>query len=206
MKILYENKDLIFVVKPRGVASQPSPKGDNMVNILTDYVGKEVFCVHRLDTATGGVMVYAKNNKTASILSKSFAENGVIKEYLAVVKGNLPSEGEMNDFLWHDKIKNKSFAVKTKRKGAKEARLTYTVIDGNEERSLVRIKLDTGRTHQIRVQFSSRGFPLYGDGKYGGKSGMPLALWCCSLSISLSDGTTFTFSETPPEEEPIWKF
>ncbi len=175
-----------------------------MVRLLSEHTGGDIYCVHRLDTATAGVMVYAKNEKTAAILSKAFAENATQKEYLAVVKGNLPPTGEFTDYLWHDKIKNKSFAVKTKRKGAKEARLSYKVMSEDEEKSLVQVQLYTGRTHQIRVQFASRGFPLYGDGKYGGKSGIPLALWCYKLTVPYGD-KELSFCAEPPEDEDIWQ-
>ncbi len=204
MKILYENKDLIFAVKPRGIASQSSPKGADMVKLLSEHTGGDIYCVHRLDTATAGVMVYAKNEKSAAILSKAFAEKVVRKEYLAVAKGDVPPVGEFTDYLWHDKIKNKSFAVKNKRKGAKEARLSYKVIAKNEEKSLVQVQLYTGRTHQIRVQFASRGFPLYGDGKYGGKSGIPLALWCHKLTVPYGNDE-LSFSAEPSEDEDIWQ-
>ena len=100
-------------------------------------------------------------------------------------------------------IKNKSFTVKTKRKGAKEARLSYKVLAEDDEKSLVQVKLYTGRTHQIRVQFAARGFPLYGDGKYGGKSGMPLALWCYKLTVPYGK-KEFSFSADPPDDEDIW--
>ena len=203
MKILYENNDLIFVVKPRGVASQPSPKGEDMVTLLSDYTKSNIYCVHRLDTATGGVMVYAKNERTAAALSTAFAEKTIEKEYLAIVKLIFPLEGDMTDFLWHDKSKNKSFSVKTKRKGAKEARLSYKVMDSDEEKSLVLIKLYTGRTHQIRVQFATRGFPLYGDGKYGGKSGYPLALWCYKLSVPYK-GKILSYCAEAPQNEELW--
>ena len=200
MNIIYENEDLIFVIKPRGVSSQ----GD-MLAKLSEHTGNEAYCVHRLDTVTGGIMVYAKNRNSAAILSKSFAENGVDKEYFAVVKGTPVTADSFTDLLWHDKIKNKSFVVNTKRKGAKEARLSYKLLCSDGERSMVSVKLYTGRTHQIRIQFASRGFPLYGDGKYGGKSGYPLALWCHRLTVPYK-GKTYEFSCPPPEEETIWNF
>lgn len=205
MKILFENDDLIFAVKPRGISSQ-STGGRDMVSLLKERTGGEIYCVHRLDTATGGVMVFAKNKKSAAALSKAFAENSVHKQYLAIVWGRPVNSGELEDFLWHDKLKNKSFVVKTHRKGAKKASLEYKVIAENEVNgssfALVEVELHTGRTHQIRVQFASRGFPLAGDGKYGGKSGHPLALWCSSLS--LPNGMSYTCP--PPEDEEIWKY
>ncbi len=176
-----------------------------MVSMLSSHTGGQVFCVHRLDTATGGVMVYAKNKKYAAELSKAFAENSVDKRYFAVVCNIPQSEGVMKDILWHDKVKNKSFVVKNKRKGAKEASLEYKTLAENTANSpnfaLVEIKLHTGRTHQIRVQFASRGYPLAGDGKYGGKSGYPLALWCHSLTLP----NGMSYSCPPPEDEELWK-
>ncbi len=175
-----------------------------MVSILCEHTGAEVFCVHRLDTATGGVMVYAKNKKYAATLSKAFAENIIDKRYLAVVCGALPKSGILEDVLWHDKIKNKSFVVKSERKGAKKASLEYNAVAEKELNgqifTLVEIKLHTGRTHQIRVQFASRGYPLAGDGKYGGKSGYPLMLWCNSLS--LPNGMSYLCQ--PPASESLW--
>lgn len=175
-----------------------------MVSMLSEHTGGEIFPVHRLDTATGGVMVYAKNKKTAAELSNTFAENGADKRYLAVVCGS-PEGGVMEDILWHDKVKNKSFVVKTERKGAKKAKLEYKVLAENAANGTnfahVEVKLYTGRTHQIRVQFASRGYPLVGDGKYGGKSGSPLALWCSSLSLP----NGMSYSAPPPEDEEIWK-
>ena len=199
MKILYENNDLIFVVKPRGISSQPSPKNNDMVTLLNEYNKSTVYCVHRLDTATGGIMVYAKNEKTAAALSKAFAEKTVEKEYLAIVKSISPLEGEMNDFLWHDKSKNKSFSVKTKRKGAKEAKLYYNVIESDDEKSLVSVKLYTGRTHQIRVQFASRRLPLAGDRRYGAKTNRPLALFASRLTFPHPRiGKPITFTAPAP--------
>ncbi|MBR6650602.1 MAG: RluA family pseudouridine synthase [Clostridia bacterium] len=204
MKVLFENKNLIFAVKPRGVSSQSS-NGDNMISLLSEQTGGEIYPVHRLDTATGGVMVYAKNKKYAASLSDTIAKNHPDKRYWAIVRGQIDSEGVMEDFLWHDKIKNKSFVVKSERKGAKKASLEYKVIAENEINgeiyTLVEIKLHTGRTHQIRVQFASRGHSLVGDGKYGGKSGYPLALWCHSLTLP----NGMSYSCLPPENEVLWE-
>jgi len=203
MNILFENKNLVFAVKARGVSSQSS-SGENMISLLSEQTGGEIYPVHRLDTATGGVMVYAKNKKYAASLSDAFAKNEVDKRYLAIVRGQLDPEGTMEDLLWHDKMKNKSFVVKSERKGAKRASLEYKVIAENtleeEIYTLVEIKLHTGRTHQIRVQFASRGHSLAGDGKYGGKSGYPLALWCYSLTLP----NGISYSCPPPEEEKLW--
>lgn len=203
MEILFENKNLIFAVKPRGVSSQSS-NDKNMVSMLSELTTGEIYPVHRLDTATGGVMVYAKNKKYAASLSDAFAKNEIDKRYLAIVSGPIEPSGTMEDLLWHDKLKNKSFVVKTERKGAKKAKLEYKVIAENtineQYFTLVEIKLYTGRTHQIRVQFASRDHSLLGDGKYGGKSGYPLALWCHSLSLP----NGMTYSSLPPKNEDFW--
>ena len=181
MKILFEDKNIICAVKEPGVPSQPDPGGrKDMTAYLREACGCDVFVVHRLDTATGGVMVYAKNSRAAGKLTAALAEGE--KEYLAWVHGE-PGEGEMHDFLYHDKRLNKSFVVGKERKGVKEALLEYRTLEKKDGLSLVRIRLRTGRTHQIRVQFSSRGFPLSGDGKYGAKDNSPLSLHCAVLAF-----------------------
>lgn len=176
-----------------------------MISILSELTGSEIYPIHRLDTATGGVMVFAKNKKYAANLSNAFANNEIDKRYLAIVRGPIETNSTMEDLLWHDKTKNKSFVVKTERKGAKLAKLEYVTLAENEldgqNFTLVEIKLHTGRTHQIRVQFASRGHSLVGDGKYGGKSGYPLALWCHSLSLP----NGMYYSCPPPEDEELWK-
>ena len=168
--IVYQDDDIVVCQKPYGISSQKSDK-ENMVDNLAMLTGGSIYPVHRLDIQTTGLMVYAKNEKSASILSNQIANRKLEKEYLCLCHGSLEGQGEMVDFLYHDRIKNKSFVVKTKRKGAKEARLEFKVISQKQAGEcglfLVHVKLFTGRTHQIRVQFASRGCPLYGDGKYG---------------------------------------
>ena len=186
MTIYYEDENITVCEKPYGVSSQES-SGENMLSLLKSYTGCDIFCVHRLDTQTTGVMVYAKNKKSAAIMSQEVSSKVFSKEYMAICHGTPPKSGEMTDFLYHDKITNKSFVVKTKRNGAKEARLEYSVENEFEYKgkklSLVKIKLQTGRTHQIRVQFAQRGFPLYGDGKYGAKDNDKIALHARKLSF-----------------------
>ena len=121
-----------------------------------------------LDKNVGGVMVYARNKSTAAALSKAIAQGDMVKEYLAMVHGAPPAEGDWEDLLFKDSRKNKVFVVKRQRSGVKSARLTYRLLCPGEH-SLVRIRLYTGRSHQIRVQFASRGFPLVGDHKYGSR-------------------------------------
>ena len=170
--VIYQDKDIVVCNKPFGVSSQQS-SGENMIDMLKETCGGEIYPVHRLDTQTTGLMVYARNQKSAAELSRQVQEKVFEKEYVCLCHGELVGSGEMVDFLYHDRIKNKSFAVKTKRNGAKEAKLEYMVLSekyvGECRLFKVRIKLHTGRTHQIRVQFAARGCPLYGDGKYGAR-------------------------------------
>ncbi len=207
MDILFEDKHLIFAVKPVGVLSQ-SGDGENMIALLSQGRG-EIFPIHRLDKNVGGVMVFAKTKAAAAKLSAAVQNNEMKKEYLAVIRG-VPQEKNavMEDLLFKDSLKNKSFVVKRMRKGVKKAILEYealsTVSDGGQELSLVKILLHTGRTHQIRVQFSSRGMPLLGDGRYGGKSPKcDVALWSHSLSLRHPfTGGDLHFESLPPEEYP----
>ena len=179
MVIYYEDKDIVVCEKPYGISSQENG-GENMISLLKSYTGCDIFCVHRLDVQTTGVMVYAKNSQSAAKLSEQIATRKFVKRYKCICHGELDGNGEMIDILYHDKLKNKSFVVDTKRKGAKEAKLEYWVRDtvnfNGKILSILEILLHTGRTHQIRVQFASRAHPLYGDGKYGAKDNDKIAL------------------------------
>jgi 23S rRNA pseudouridine1911/1915/1917 synthase len=187
INILHQDSEIVIIEKPIGVLSQKDAKGENgLVEILAEQLGKTVYPVHRLDRPVGGVMVYALSKNAAAYLSR---ENAFEKVYLAAVSGICAATGEMVDYLFKDSAKGKSFVVKSERKGAKYARLTYetlkTANTENGEFSLVRVKLDTGRTHQIRVQFASRGMPLMGDGKYGSRvKGEGIALWSHGLTLT----------------------
>ena len=190
MKILYEDKYLLLCEKPVGVESQVSSKNkSDMPTLLAEYRREKgedgyVGVVHRLDTATGGAMIYSKREDVTGKLSALVQSGDYKKTYLAVVHGE-PTEasGEMRDLLFHDKQRNKSFVCDKKRSGVKEAILNYRVLDtvvaeDGEKKSLVEIELVTGRTHQIRVQFASRKMPLVGDGKYGSRNNRATnALW-----------------------------
>ena len=186
IKILYEDEYIIACVKPVGVLSQGGGSA-NMPEFLKEH--GEIFPLHRLDKEVGGVMVFAKTHAAAGKMSALIAEGKMAKEYYAVVRGEPENKsGIFEDLLFKDSSKNKSFVVKRMRKGVKKASLEYetqkTLTDGDKKYSLVKIKLHTGRTHQIRVQFSSRKMPLLGDGKYGGKcEGCKTALWSYSLSF-----------------------
>lgn len=198
MEILYIDKYLAVAVKPRGVASQKDPTGrGDMVTLLTEALGTQVYCVHRLDTATEGVMVYALTKEAAAKLSASMEKWQ--KTYIAAVAGEAAGQGGMRDLLLHDRRINKSFVTDTKRAGVKEAILEYSLLACGSGTSLVKVRLITGRTHQIRVQFASRGMPLLGDGKYGSRVKCPLALYCASLSFEHPNTREqMTFSSLPP--------
>lgn len=182
--ILYEDNALLVCLKPPAALSQAGQNGgESLLSLLEDEGHGAVWPVHRLDRGVGGVMVCAKSQKAAAALSAAVQERKLEKEYLCVVRGR-PAEdaGTYVDLLLHDKARNKTFVVDRMRGGVKEASLSYQVLDTGEDRSLVRVRLHTGRTHQIRVQFASRKTPLLGDGKYGGGSG-DIALWSFALSF-----------------------
>lgn len=163
MEILYSDRDLAVCVKPVGLDSEIQ-----VPEALKEQLGGELFTVHRLDKNVGGVMVYARTKAAAAALSKAIQEGAMVKEYVAMVHGETPESGDWTDLLWKDAKKNKVFVVKRQRGGVKQARLEFRTLRAGET-SLVRIRLRTGRSHQIRVQFSSRGFPLLGDHKYGAR-------------------------------------
>ncbi len=204
IKIYYTDNQIVVCEKPYGVSSQKNG-GDNMVDMLSEQLNCKAFPVHRLDTTTTGLMVFAKTEKSAATLSSRIAEREFRKEYLAICHGCVDKTGEMRDFLYHDRIKNKSFVVDTKRKGSKEAILEYELISYSEERrlSLVKIHLLTGRTHQIRVQFAHRGNMLYGDGKYGAKDNDKIALHSHKIEFSHPE-TNEKLSFTSMPENDIW--
>ena len=176
MEILFSDRDLAVCVKPVGLdAEQEVP--EELKNIL----GGEIFPIHRLDKNVGGVMVYARTKATASLLSKLVLDGSLVKEYVAQVHGTPEIRGDWTDFLFKDSAKNKVFVVKKERKGVKKARLEFESCTRLADQTQVRIRLHTGRSHQIRVQFASRGFPLVGDHKYGAKDGAtsPMLFSCC---------------------------
>lgn len=203
MEILYADAHIAVAVKPAGVLSQDAGE-HSMPGLLREQLGAEqVFLVHRLDRDVGGVMVYALSQKAAAGLSRAVQERTMEKRYLAVLRG-IPEEEQatLEDLLFHDQRRNKTYVVDRPRKGVKDAKLEYTLLEKTEERSLVDILLHTGRTHQIRVQFASRQLPLVGDGKYGGKGGT-LGLWCRSLTFPHPiTGKVLSFSQNPPHAEP----
>ena len=163
MEILYSDSGIAVCVKPIGLDSETQ-----LPEKLREMLGGEIFPIHRLDKNVGGVMVYARTRQAAAHLSKAIQEGIMVKEYVALVHGTPAQSGDWEDLLWKDSAKNKVFVVKRERKGVKKARLEFIRLRGGDP-SLVHIRLHTGRSHQIRVQFASRGFPLVGDHKYGSR-------------------------------------
>ena len=194
MELLYVCQDYVVAEKPAGLSSED---GENSFPaLLRQQLGGEIFPIHRLDLNVGGVMVYARTKQAAAKLSSLVQGGELVKEYRAMVHGMPENDGDWEDLLFKDSRKNKVFVVQKERKGVKKARLTYHVIEGGEI-SQVHIRLYTGRTHQIRVQFSSRGFPLVGDHKYGARDNekMPM-LFCCKLSFPWN-GETKIYEKLP---------
>ncbi len=190
--IIHQSKNYIVCQKPVGVSSQKDTNKKDMTELISEALRipiDSVYPVHRLDNLVGGTMVYAISAEGAAGLGRLVSENRVSKQYLAVVHG-CPEEqsGIFEDLLFKDTKRSKSYVVKRMRKGVKTAKLEYTVLQtvktDTGDMSLVQIKLHTGRTHQIRVQFSSRKMPLVGDRRYGsGKDGCNVALWSHRLDF-----------------------
>ena len=206
---MIEDKHIAVCFKPAGVLSQ-NGEGADMISMLNEHFAQngenaQAYPVHRLDRETAGIMVYAKNSKAAAALSKQAEQNQIKKRYYAVVKG-IPEEksGVLKDLLFRDKQKNKTYTVKRMRKGVREASLEYEVIGEADGLSMLDILLHTGRTHQIRVQFSSRKMPLFGDGRYGGGSGN-LALFAHTLEFTHPvSGEKLVFSKKPDQLAEPW--
>ena len=191
MQIIHHDKDLVIIVKPVGLDAE-----HDIPNKIKEALGGEVFTLHRLDLNVGGVMVYARNKQTAATLSRTIENHEMIKEYVAMVHGTPDESGILEDLLFKDSHKNKVFVVKRERKGVKKAKLEYQRLTSGET-SLVHIRLHTGRSHQIRVQFASRNFPLVGDHKYGSKDNVKLPmLYSCKITFPFK-GQTLTFEAYP---------
>ncbi|MBE6112679.1 MAG: RNA pseudouridine synthase [Peptococcaceae bacterium] len=203
MEILYHDREIVVCIKPVGIDSE-----SQLPSALKEALGGEIYTLHRLDLNVGGVMVYARTKNMAAALSRAIQDGDMIKEYVAVVHGEVPESGDWEDLLWKDSKKNKVFVVNRERKGVKKARLEYKRlrvekgVDETETRSLVRIRLYTGRSHQIRVQFSSRNYPLVGDHKYGSraKETEPM-LFSCRITFPYK-GETRSFEAMPDWAQP----
>ncbi len=192
MQILYSDPHMAVCCKEVGMDSE-----QEVPRVLSEALGGAFFPIHRLDKNVGGVMVYARTKAAAAALSRAVQEGTLVKEYVALVHGTPPESGDWEDLLWKDSSKNKVFVVKRERKGVKKARLTFRRLS-DAEPSPVHVRLYTGRSHQIRVQFASRGFPLVGDHKYGSRdaASAPM-LFSCRITFPW-EGQIRSFEALPP--------
>ena len=204
MEILYQDADVIVCIKPAGVLSTDEPGG--LPELVRDALGDSqanVRTVHRLDRVVSGLMVLARSKKAASELSRQIREDQFQKEYLAVVHGKTESKGTFRDLLLRSKEERKTYIVTEPGKDVQEAILDYRTLNSTETLSRVQIRLITGRTHQIRAQFSGRGFPLVGDKKYGLQEPCDIALWSCRLAFDHPwTGARMEFKAQPPQVYP----
>ncbi len=204
MEILYIDKSVIVCVKPAGVLSTDEPGGlPELVRMELGDEKADVRTVHRLDRAVSGLMLLARGAKAASELSRQIREGEFQKEYLAVVHGDTEDAATLRDLLLRNKARKMTFVVTEPEKGVQEAVLDYRTLRRYAGMSLVNIHLHTGRTHQIRVQFASRGYPLMGERKYSElNDDCPLALWSHMIGFSHPEsGEAMHFEKQPPE---IW--
>ena len=210
MEILYQDANILVCIKPARVLSTDEPGG--LPGLVREALGDpkaDVRTVHRLDRVVSGVMVLARSANAASELSRQIREEQFRKEYLAVVHGRPENpEGTLHDLLARDKARRMTFVAEAPGKGVQEAALSYRVLEYANGMSLVRVRLHTGRTHQIRVQFSSRGMPLVGERKYAvWNDPCELALWSAKIGFYHPEtGEWVEFSKEPPAVFPWTEF
>ena len=210
MEILYQDANILVCIKPARVLSTDEPGG--LPGLVREALGDpkaDVRTVHRLDRVVSGVMVLARSANAASELSRQIREDQFRKEYLAVIHGRPENpEGTLRDLLARDKARRMTFVAEAPGKGVQEAALSYRVLEYANGMSLVRVRLHTGRTHQIRVQFSSRGMPLVGERKYAvWNDPCELALWSAKIGFyHPGTGEWVEFSKEPPAVFPWTEF
>ena len=205
MEILFDDGQILVCRKPAGVLSTDEPGG--LPELLRQALGEEaaeIRTVHRLDRAVSGLMVLARGADAAAELSRQIREGEWEKEYLAVVHGEPPEAGSLRDLLWRDKARKMTFVAEAPGKGVQEALLDYETLGRAQGMSMMKIRLHTGRTHQIRCQFAARGWPLAGERKYDTRSDpWPLALFSCALRFRHPvTGEPVSFRLPPPAELP----
>lgn len=217
MDILYEDNHVIVVLKPHNVPTQEDASKDkDMLTMVKEYIKEKynkpgnvyVGLVHRLDRPTGGIMVFAKTSKAASRLSEQFKNNEAEKTYFAIVKGDLKhKQTKLINYLLKDEINNKVRVVPMSTSGAKRAELDYAELDSKDGLHLLKVKLATGRGHQIRVQLATIGNPIYGDQKYGGEDMEKANLNLFAVELKFYHPTTkdkLVFKAYPPEDKIAW--
>ena len=203
MQIVYQDRDIVVCVKPPRVLSTDEPGG--VPDLVREALGDtNIRTVHRLDRTVSGLMVLARRSKAAAELSRQIREGEFQKEYVAVIHGSPEEEGELRDLLLRNKQERKTYVVQEHGKDVQEAILSFQILNRVEAMTRVRIQLQTGRTHQIRVQFSNRGWPLAGDRKYGiPDEASEIALWSYRLAFKHPySGKSMEFILEPPSDYP----
>lgn len=218
MQVIYQDNHLFVVEKPVNMPVQEDSSQDaDLLTLSKDFIKEQdqkpgnVFLglVHRLDRPVGGVLVFAKTSKAAGRLSDQIRRRAMGRTYLVVVQGQAPrNKGQLKDYMYKDRSKNQSYVVNREHPEAKEAILNYQVIASNNQMQLLAVQLETGRSHQIRVQLSHHGMPILGDQKYNARQAQPgqqIALWAYELSLehpTLKD--IMSFHSIPPLESWPW--
>lgn len=210
VKIIYKDKDAVIIEKPVGMPSQSDPSGDidamtcTAESLKRSGESDSLWLVHRLDRTVGGLLVFARNKRSAAELSTVVCDGSMVKKYIAICHGSV-REGEYRDYLYKDSVASKAYVVKTQRRGAKLAVLYADKLCERDECSLVSVRLETGRFHQIRAQLSSEGTPLVGDKKYGSRDAEAKtpALFAYRLEFSLF-GKKISASALPDVKKHPW--
>lgn len=212
MKLLYEDRHLCLALKPVGVLSEDHPTKACMPALLREHFRAEnkhdtIATVHRLDKVVGGVMLFSRSAAVTGKLTGLVARHEVEKYYLAILRGRPEKDADtLEDLLFHDSTHNKSYVVQRERRGVRRASLSYEVLGycASEDLTLVKVHLHTGRTHQIRVQFSHRKLPLLGDIRYGSKADCDPALWSYHLGFVHPVTRKKIAVEAPPPAQYPW--
>ena len=214
--VVYEDNHLLVVVKPPNMPTQADASGDpDLHSTMKQYIAEKyqkpgavyLGLVHRLDRPVGGLVVLARTSKAADRLSKQVREKTLARQYVAAVRGSAPEQAELNDYLLKDEKTNTVRAVAQNTPGAKDAKLIYRKAGEAGGLSLIRVKLFTGRSHQIRVQTSHSGYPIWGDARYGhGKPGEQIALWGAHLGlVHPTQKEEMHFTAMPPRDKAPWR-
>ena len=216
IRIVYEDNHLLVVVKPPNMPTQADASRDPDVHsLMKDYIAEKyqkpgavyLGLVHRLDRPVGGLMVLGRTSKAADRLSEQVKKKTLARQYVAAVRGRAPDAGELHDWLLKDERTNTVRVVPEGTPGAKEAVLRYACVGRAERLSLLRVRLFTGRSHQIRVQLAHSGMPIWGDARYGGgRPGEQIALWGAHLGlVHPTTKETLQFTALPPKNAMPWR-
>lgn len=213
--VVYEDNHLLVAVKPPNMPAQADGSRDpDLLSVMKAYVGEKyrkpgavyLGLVHRLDRPVGGLTVFARTSKAAARLSEQVREKALSRQYVAAVRGSAPARGELTDWLLKDERTNTVRVVPEGTPGAKQARLRFALAGRAGDLSLLRVRLFTGRSHQIRVQLAHAGLPIWGDARYGGgRPGEQIALW--GMRLGLTHPTRreeMAFCAPPPGDVAPW--